>query len=153
MLISTILVHLTYLVASVLAGVIDNHNNDNVEWPREVRVRRTRGEGGEVDFNLSGRERIGQRNHIDPRSDPKSTMATISPIVERDKLLTAARPSAPPDPRNKPLSNSSKMRLALDDEHVASSLLAETSTKYRAEPATDLVVMTGNRPEPRLVLT
>ncbi|EFQ35125.1 uncharacterized protein GLRG_10269 [Colletotrichum graminicola M1.001] len=153
MLISKILAHLPLLVAPVLAGVIDHNNDDNVERPREVLARGTRGKSGEVDVSHSGTENIGQRSHNDPRNDSESTMATISPIAERANLLTAVKPSATPNLPSKSPSNSSKLTLALDDESTASSLLTETSTKHRAETETDLMVMTGNQPEPRLVLT
>ncbi|KAK1999198.1 hypothetical protein LX36DRAFT_748520 [Colletotrichum falcatum] len=148
MLVSRVLVHLSFIFASVSAGVIDNHDNADAEWSREVRVGGTGSRGGE-DAGFSVTERDEQRNHNGPQSVLESTVTALGSVVNRDNLLAAAKPSAIPDLPNEPLPNRSKMMAALNDKHVASSVLTERSTKRRAEPVTDVMAMTGNRPEPR----
>ncbi|KAK1967651.1 hypothetical protein LY78DRAFT_679968 [Colletotrichum sublineola] len=148
MLVFKISVYLQLLVASVLAGAIDNHNNDNVEWSREVGVREARS-GGSEDVSLPVAEKVGQRDHDGSESIPVSTMATLSPDIDRDHRWSAVKPSTISEPPNKPPFSSPEMKVESDDEYVESSLLTDIPTRHGAGSATDVMVVTGNQLESR----
>ncbi|KAK2028268.1 hypothetical protein LX32DRAFT_653282 [Colletotrichum zoysiae] len=146
MLVSRILVLLPFLFACVSAGVIDNHDHDNHEWSREVRVRGTGSKGGDEDVSLSGAEGTGPRNHDSAQGVLEGIVVKLN---DRDSLLTAAKPPATPDIPFEPLFNGSKVTTAVDDES-SPPIPNETSTNHRTEPAVDVMAVNDNHLEPRL---